>query len=257
MTDTAPLSGKHAVITGGGTGIGAAIADQLDRLGIALTLVGRRLKPLEDRCKVLTNAGALSADVTDEESVTRAFERATAQSGPVSILVNNAGAAQSMPISKTGKDAWQSMLDVNLTGVFLCTRAYILQAQDTDYGRIINVASTAGLKGYPYVTAYCAAKHGVVGFTRALALELAHKNITVNAVCPGYTDTELISGAVDNVVSKTGRGREEALEQFVSANPQGRLVSPEEVANTVAWLCLPGSQAINGQSIAVAGGEVM
>lgn len=257
MTETVQLSRTHAVITGGGTGIGAAIADEFDRLGFTLTLMGRRLKPLEDKCEALKKASAVSTDVTDEESVNRAFEAAIAQSGPVSILVNNAGAAQSMPITKTGIDAWQSMIQVNLTGVFLCTRAYLKQAKVHDYGRIISVASTAGLRGYPYVAAYCAAKHGVIGFTRALALELAHKNVTVNAVCPGYTDTELISGAVDNIVSKTGRDEAEALEEFVKANPQGRLVTPEEVANAVAWLCLPESQAINGQSIAVAGGEVM
>lgn len=257
MADVAHLSGRHAVVTGGGTGIGAAIAGELDKLGVTLTLLGRRLKPLEDRRKTLANANALVADVTDEESVNRAFEEAIAHSGPVSILVNNAGAAQSMPLSRTGKTVWQNMLDVNLGGVFLCTRAFVLQAQADDYGRIISVASTAGLKGYPYVTAYCAAKHGVVGFTRALALELADKNITVNAVCPGYTDTELISGAVDNIVSKTGRGQEETLGEFVKANPQGRLVTPEEVASAVAWLCLPESQAITGQSIAIAGGEVM
>ena len=257
MNDAAQLSGKHAVVTGGGTGIGAAIADELDKLGVALTLMGRRVEPLEEKCKVLGNASAVSADVTDEESVTRAFERATASHGPVSILVSNAGAAQSMPISKTSLDTWRNMLDVNLTGVFLCAKAYLEQAQTDQYGRIISVASTAGLTGYPYVAAYCAAKHGVVGFTRSLALELACTRVTVNAVCPGYTETDLISGAVDNIVSKTGRSREQALQQFVKTNPQGRLVSPLEVANTVAWLCLPGSQAINGQSIAIAGGEVM
>ena len=257
MSETAQLAGKHAMITGGGTGIGAAIAAELDRFGFALTLIGRRPKPLQDTCKSLSQAGWITADVTEEESVRRAFAEAGECRGAISVLVNNAGAAESKPLSKTGMEAWQRMLAVNLTGVFLCTRAFVLQAERGDYGRVINVASTAGLKGYPYVAAYCAAKHGVVGFTRALALELSNKHITVNAVCPGYTETDLISEALENVVTKTGRSAEEARAEFVKANPQGRLVRPEEVARTVGWLCQYEAEAINGQSIAVAGGEVM
>lgn len=257
MIDHRELEAKHALITGGGTGIGAAIARRLDQLGANVTLVGRRKEPLEVTAATLRNAHAVAADVTDEESVSTAFDQARQSYGEIAILINNAGAAESAPITKTSFESWQRLLAVNLTGAFLCARAFLANSALEDYGRIVNIASTAGLKGYAYVAAYCSAKHGVIGLTRALALELAQKNVTVNAVCPGYTDTDLISQAIDNIAAKTGRSRAQATAGLVKSNPQGRLVLPEEVAATVAWLCLPGSRSITGQSIAIAGGEVM
>ena len=199
----------------------------------------------------------VSADVTDPESVRKAFESARGRFGEIAILVNNAGQAASAPFLKTDPALWRKMMAVNLDGTFHCTQAALAGMLAAGWGRIINVASTAGLTGYGYVTAYCAAKHGVVGLTRALAVEVATKGVTVNAVCPGFTDTDIVKEAVANIVAKTARTAEQARAELASRNPQKRLVRPEEVANTVAWLCLPGSEAITGQAIAVAGGEVM
>ncbi len=199
----------------------------------------------------------MSADVTDPESVKKAFDSARARFGEIAILVNNAGQAASAPFLKTDPALWRRMMAVNLDGTFHCTQAALAGMLAAGWGRIINIASTAGMTGYGYVTAYCAAKHGVVGLTRALAVEVATKGVTVNAVCPGFTDTDIVKEAVANIVAKTGRTAEQAQAELASRNPQKRLVRPEEVANTVAWLCLPGSEAITGQAIAVAGGEVM
>jgi NAD(P)-dependent dehydrogenase (short-subunit alcohol dehydrogenase family) len=172
-------------------------------------------------------------------------------------MVNNAGQAQSAPFLKTDDALWQNMLAVNLTGTFHCTHAALPDMLASGWGRIVNVASTAGLAGYKYVSAYCAAKHGVIGLTRSLAAELATKGITVNAVCPGYTDTGIVMETIANIVARTGRSEAAALAELTAGNPQRRLVQPEEVANAVTWLCLPGSDAMNGQAIAVAGGEIM
>jgi NAD(P)-dependent dehydrogenase (short-subunit alcohol dehydrogenase family) len=191
--------------------------------------------------------------VSDAASVEQAFVRA----GVVDILVNNAGQAASSPFMRTDAAMWQRMLDVNLSGAYHCIHAALPGMLDAGWGRIVNVASTAGLTGYRYVAAYCAAKHGLVGLTRALALELAAKGITVNAVCPGYTETDIVQEAVANIARKTGRSEEQARAELAAGNPQGRLVRPEEVAHAVAMLCMPDAAALNGQSIAVAGGEVM
>ena len=191
------------------------------------------------------------------ESVKKAFDSARARFGEIAILVNNAGQAASAPFLKTDPALWRRMMAVNLDGTFHCTQAALAGMLAAGWGRIINIASTAGLTGYGYVTAYCAAKHGVVGLTRALAVEIATKGVTVNAVCPGFTDTDIVKEAVANIVAKTGRTAEQAQAELASRNPQKRLVRPEEVANAVAWLCLPGSEAITGQAIAVAGGELM
>jgi NAD(P)-dependent dehydrogenase (short-subunit alcohol dehydrogenase family) len=250
------LDGKHAVVTGGGRGIGAAIAAALAKQGATLTLMGRDQARLEARARALA-ARWVTVDVADPESVTVAFSRAQAAAGPVHILVNNAGAAASAPFVRTDLALWTQMLGVNLTGTYLCCRQVLPGMLEHGYGRVVNIASIAGLTGYRYVTAYCAAKHGVIGLTRALAVEVALDNVTVNAVCPGYTDTEMLSGAVANIVRKTGKTHDEALDALVSRNPQQRLVRPEEVANAALWLCLPGSEAITGQAIAVAGGEVL
>jgi 3-hydroxybutyrate dehydrogenase len=254
-----PLAGLHALVTGAGSGIGAAIATELARLGATLTLLGRRAAPLEETREGLSGEahGIAVADVTDFADIGAAFEVAENVRGAIAILVNNAGAAASAPLGRTDPQMWNDMLGVNLTGTYNCTHAALAGMQREQWGRIVNVASTAGLVGYAYVAAYCAAKHGVIGFTRALALEVAKEGITVNAVCPGYTDTPLLDGAVDKIVATTGRSPDEARTALARSNPQGRLVRPEEIARAVGWLCLPGSGAIHGQAIAVAGGEVM
>ncbi len=251
------LTNTHAVITGGGTGIGAAIATALAAEGARITVMGRRLKPLEAMAAKLPEARGVRCDVTDIDNIAAAFERVRAGFGPVDILVNNAGAAASAPFHKLDVQHWRRMMAVNLDGVFNCTRAVFDEMRARGWGRIVNVASTAALKGYAYVSAYCAAKHGVLGLTRALAMEAAKSGITVNAVCPGYTDTDIIRAAVKNIVEKTGRSVEEAGAEFTRYNPQGRLIQPAEVADTVAWLCRPESASITGQAIIVAGGEVM
>ncbi|WP_353226731.1 SDR family NAD(P)-dependent oxidoreductase [Novosphingobium sp.] len=253
MTD---LSGHHAVITGGGTGIGAAIARTLHGAGARVTLMGRRREPLEHVAAGLAGATVICVDVTDEASVEAAMARARAIA-PVTILVNNAGGAETAPLAKTSMALWQQMIAVNLTGAFLCTRAVLDEVAAANGGRIITIASTSGLKGYAYTGAYAAAKHGVIGLTRTLALELASTGATANAICPGFADTELVQRSIAAVTAKTGKSAEAVLAQFVRDNPQKRLIRPEEVAATALWLCDPLSGSVNGQAIAIAGGEVM
>jgi 3-hydroxybutyrate dehydrogenase len=254
---TPALDGRHAVVTGGGRGIGAAIASALAAAGAKVTVMGRNEPQLRERAATLPIAQAVRCDVTDEAGVAAAFAEATRTFGPPTILVNNAGAAASAPFARTSLELFRGMLEVNLIGTFLCSRAALPGMFEAGFGRIVNVASIAGLKGAAYVSAYCAAKHGVVGLTRALALETATKGITVNAVCPSYTDTDMARQAIANIVEKTGRSAAEAEAALVQKNPQGRLIRPEEVAATVLWLCAPGTEALTGQAIALAGGEVM
>lgn len=253
------LAGKHALVTGGARGIGAAVTRLLLAHGAKVTTLGRNPESnnREDERAAGRELQHIVADVSESAVVAKAFEDARSRFGPVEILVNNAGQASSAPFLKTDLNLWRQMLTVNLDGTFHCIQAALPGMLAANWGRIINIASTAGLVGYGYISAYCAAKHGVIGLTRALALEVAAKQITVNAVCPGYTDTDMVETSLANIVVKTGRTREQALTELVSRNPQKRLIKPEEVANAVAWLCLPGSEAVTGQAIAISGGEVM
>jgi len=258
--DAQPLAGVRAAITGGGSGIGLAIARRLRALGALLVLIGRDRARLDRAMAELgcdADDEAIACDVGDDEAVAAAFRSLGARGRAPALLVNNAGTARSVKFADTSPQAWQEALRTNLDGVFHCTRAALASIVDAPCGRIVNVASTAGLTGYPYVVAYCAAKHGVVGFTRALALELARTRVTVNAVCPGYTETAIVDDAIANIVATTGRSPAQARAALASRNPQQRLVRPDEVADAVAWLCLPSSQAITGQAISVSGGEVM
>ena len=245
-------------MTGAGRGIGAAIAARLVAEGARVTVLSRTQAEIDAVATRLGSAAqALTADVTQAEDTRRAFEQAAASFGPIDILVNNAGQARSGLLHKAPEELWHQMLSVNLTGVYHGIRAALPGMLERGFGRIANIASTSGLRGYPYVAAYCAAKHGVIGLTRALALEVAQRGVTVNAVCPGFTETALIEDAIANIRKVTGRSAEAAREALTRTNPQGRLIEPAEVAHAVAWLCLPGSESVPGQSIAVAGGEVM
>ena len=242
---------RHALVTGGGSGIGLAIARALAQAGYAVTIAGRREEVLR-----ASGLPFQVIDITDEESVTKGIS-AIETARPIDLLINNAGAATSAPFDKTSLSLFNEMIAVNLTGTFLVTHAVLPAMVKRGWGRVVNIASTAGLVGYPYVSAYVAAKHGLVGLTRALALETARKGVTVNAVCPGFTDTPMLERAVDKITSVTGRDAETARRELAGGNPMGRLVTPEEVANSVLWLVSDGAAAINGQAIVVAGGEVM
>lgn len=242
------LRGRHVLITGGGTGVGADLACGFAEAGARVTIAGRRREPLAAVAE-RTGAAVVQADVTDESAVKAMF----AEAGPVDVVIANAGASVSAPFGKVTLADWNAMLAVNLTGVFLTFREGL--AQMPGWGRLIAVASTAGLKGYGYVAPYAAAKHGVIGMVRSLALEIARKPVTVNALCPGFLDTEMTERSIANIMQTTGRTRDEALAALTRTNPQRRLVQPAEVTAAALFLCGPGSDAMNGQAIAIAGGE--
>ncbi|MFN3656580.1 MAG: SDR family NAD(P)-dependent oxidoreductase [Pseudolabrys sp.] len=253
------LSGRHAIVTGGGSGIGAAIAHALSAEGAAVTLVGRSKEKLDRVAAKLGMAGVVTADVSREDDCAAMAEKARALHGPIDIAVVNAGAAESAPFGKIDLAHWRRMLDVNLTGAFLTAQAVLpdLKRAGAADGvrRQVFVASTAGVRGYPYVAAYCAAKHGVVGMMRALSAELAASGVTVNAVCPGYTDTPLIDASAAAVAQKTGQAAADIRAQLAQQNAHGRLVTPQEVAGSVLWLCSPAAASVSGQTIVMAGGE--
>ena len=244
------MQGKRVLITGGGSGAGANLALGFARAGAEVVISGRRLGPLQAVAAQAKGLRVVQADVTDEASVQAMF----AQAGPCDVVIANAGAAESAVMTKTSLAQWNAMLAVNLTGVFLTLREGLLQMPG--WGRLISVASTAGLKGYAKVAPYAAAKHGVIGLTRSVALEVARKQITVNAICPGFLDTPMTDHSVEVIAEKTGRSLVEARAALEGMNPQNRLIQPSEVTATALWLCGPGSEGINGQAITIAGGEL-
>jgi NAD(P)-dependent dehydrogenase (short-subunit alcohol dehydrogenase family) len=255
---SATLRGRHALVTGAARGIGASVAQALAKEGARLTLLGRDRAALKRQAALLpasASAQVVVGDVTDETALAAALKRAVRGLGPIEILVNNAGAASSRPFARMDRTLWDTLIGVNLTGTFLCCLHTVPAMVEAGWGRVVNIASTAGLTGARYVAAYSAAKHGVVGLTRSLAAEYARSGVTINAVCPGYTQSQLVEDAINNIVARTGRSADDARSVLAARNPNRRLVQPQEVAALVAWLCRPEAAAVNGQAIVVAGGE--
>jgi NAD(P)-dependent dehydrogenase (short-subunit alcohol dehydrogenase family) len=255
------LDGRHAIVTGGSRGIGAAVARELVSRGARVTIMGRSFDTLETQARDMrgepgVTVAAEVCDVSDQESVTTAFGKAVASLGPAYILVNNAGTAKSRFFTQTTREVWDETMSVNVTGVYSCTMEVLPAMLEAKAGRIINVASTAGLRGYRTMSAYCASKHAVIGLTRALALETAKQGVTVNAVCPSYTDTYLTSLAVTNLVNNLNKSPDEALGMLTGTIPRGTLITPEEVASAIAWLCSPAASGVTGVALPIAGGEV-
>lgn len=249
------VSKNHIIITGGGTGVGAEIARQFAQTGASVTILGRRQEPLQI---IADEIGALpiSCDVTDRAFLDKALYQAREANGPISIAIANAGAAISKPFSAMRPDDLSSMMDINVLGVFNLWQASLQDMKDLGWGRMIAIASSAGIKGYPYVAGYCAAKHGVIGLTRALALELAKTGITVNSVCPGFIQTPMLDESIANIVAKTGMTAEDAAKSLKAGNPMKRFIQVDEVAATVNWLASEETKSINGQAISINGGEV-
>lgn len=241
---------SHVIISGGGTGVGAAIAKTFAEDGAAITLLGRTEATLQQQGLPLE-----VCDVTDTVQVQAAFSVARTQRGPVTAVIANAGAVHSVPFPKMTADDLRAMTEVNLVGVFNVWQAGLADMQAVGAGRLVAIASTAGLKGYPYVSGYCAAKHGVVGLTRALAVELAPTGITVNAVCPGFIDTPMLERSIETIVEKTGMSAKDAAASLHRGNPQRRFIETDEVASAVKWLCSDAAKSVNGHTLSLSGGE--
>lgn len=255
------LEGRHAIVTGASRGIGAAIAATMARRGASVTLMARSARALEAQASALRDAhgvrtSAIACDVTDDDSVREAFARATDADGPPHVLVNNAGAAKSAKFVATDRATWDEMLAVNLTSVYLCAQAVLPAMLAGKYGRIVNIASTSGLRGYKTMAAYCAAKHGVIGLTRVLALETAADGVTVNAICPGYVETDIFEQAIQNLMQARGVGRDEARAMLARPIPTGRFTTVDEVAGAADWLCSPSGSNVTGIAVPLTGGEV-
>ena len=255
MSATGGIAGRHALVTGGGSGVGRATALALAQAGVDVTICGRRQAALDEVARENSRILAIAADVTDEAAMTALYEKAQAARGPIDLVIANAGMASSAPAARTTLSDWQHTLAVNLTGAFLTVKPALAGMAARKTGRIVFIASTAGLKGYAYVAPYVAAKHGVIGLMRALATENARTGVTVNAVCPGFVETDMLEESIARIAEKTGRSAAEARKNLVSTNPQGRFIQPEEVAASVLWLCSEAAASITGQAISVSGGE--
>lgn len=265
MSAERPLAGHGAVVTGGGRGIGAAVALRLSEAGAAVVVSARSEAEIRSVVEELRRGGgpatAVACDVTDPERVEsmarEAGEWLTTEGVPADILVNNAGAAGSAPVTKQSLEEWNRLFAVNATGAFLCTRALLPGMLERGWGRIVNMASVAALAGAPYIAAYAASKHALLGFTRCAAAEVAGRGVTVNAICPGYVDTPMTAESVARIARKTGRTEQEALNSILASNPQGRLIEPDEVAHAVLALCAREAKGINGQAIVIDGGGLL
>lgn len=246
---------RHALVTGGGSGVGRAIALALAGVGIDVTICGRRKEALDAVTRESARIFALAADVTDESAMSGLYKEAEAARGPIDVVIANAGMSGSAPAERTTLAEWRHTLDVNLTGAFVTVKPALAGMAARKSGRIVFVASTAGLKGYAYVAPYVAAKHGVVGLMRALATENAGTGVTVNAVCPGFVETDLLETTIGRIVEKTGQSAEDARASLLSINPQGRFIQADEIAAAVLWLCGEQAGSITGQAISISGGE--
>jgi NAD(P)-dependent dehydrogenase (short-subunit alcohol dehydrogenase family) len=253
MQGSDSLQGRHALITGGGTGIGAAAAASLNAAGARLSLLGRRLEPLQAVAEHLGGT-AIQCDVTDPTRIRAAFDEARAANGPIDLLIVNAGIAESAPFHRMTRESWDRIIATNLTAAFDCAQAAIGDLLKSDNGRLVFVASVASLRGVPYAAHYAASKHGLLGLTRSLAAEYAKTNLTVNAVCPGYVDTPMTDQSVARVSEITGRSEQDSRSAITQMNASGRLVDPAAIGNVIAMLCLPLSRDINGAAITIDGG---
>ena len=253
MAENNWLEGRHALITGGGTGIGASVATHLHAAGAKISVLGRRLEPLERTASIVGGA-AIQCDVTDRDGIARAFDEARAANGPIAFLVVNAGIGDSAPFGKTGRDAWDRIIATNLTSAFDCAQAALPDLLESQDGRMIFVASVAGLKGAAYAAPYAASKHGMVGLMRSLAAEFATSSMTVNAVCPSFVDTPMVDDSAARISRVSRRSEEEARQALAAMNKHGRLVHPDAVATMILTLCLPQSRDINGAAITIDGG---
>jgi 3-hydroxybutyrate dehydrogenase len=250
------LRGKVALVTGGGRGIGAAVARRLAEAGLRVAVCGRTEAEIEGVAASMDGV-AVCADLGDRSSTDAMLAKVAAKAGRVDVLINNAGIAASAPIARTRDETWDQVMEVNATAAFRITRALVPAMVEAGWGRIVNIASNAGVSGYGYTVAYCAAKHAMVGMTRALAVDLARTGVTVNAICPGWVDTRMAEDAVQRISDKTGRTTEEARSTLAKMSPQGRIIAPEEVAHLVAALCAGEAQGMNGQAIVIDGGQVL